>query len=116
VALVWMHNTAGVEIRNCHLRNSGRSGVLMIGYNVGNQVSGCWIEYMGLKGVSLCQPRPPTPGDRTQEPGHPETQGDRGRGWFGQVKSRDPEGIAQTRLRTARARNRRQVECGKQPW
>jgi hypothetical protein len=53
-ALIWMNNTAGVEIRNCHLRNGGRSGVLMIGHNVGNQVSGCWIEHMGLNGVSLC--------------------------------------------------------------
>lgn len=53
-AMVWMRNTAQIEIRNCHLKNSGRSGVIMIGHNVGNCVSGSWIEHMGLNGVSLC--------------------------------------------------------------
>ena len=53
-ALVWMSNTAGVEIRNCHLNNSGRSGIAMIGHNTNNRVVGCWIEHIGLNGVSLC--------------------------------------------------------------
>ncbi len=53
-ALVWLHNAARVEVRNCHLKNGGRSGVMLIGHNVGHLVSGCWIEHMGLNGVSLC--------------------------------------------------------------
>jgi len=53
-ALVWLNNAARVEIRRCHLRNGGRSGILMIGHNVGHLVEGCWIEHMGLNGVSLC--------------------------------------------------------------
>ena len=59
-ALFWMRNTAGIEIRNCHLRNSGRSGIMMIGHNTGNFVEGCWIEGMGVNGVTLANrfPRP----------------------------------------------------------
>lgn len=53
-ALVWMNHTARLEIRDCHLKNGGRSGILMIGHNTGNRVTGCWIEHMGLNGVSLC--------------------------------------------------------------
>lgn len=53
-ALVWMNNTAQIEIRNCHLKNSGRSGVMIIGHNVSNLVAGCWIEHLGVNGVSLC--------------------------------------------------------------
>lgn len=53
-ALVWLNNTAHVVIRNCHLKNGGRSGVMMIGHNRENLVAGCWIEHMGLNGVSLC--------------------------------------------------------------
>ena len=53
-ALVWMGNTKQIEVRNCHLKNSGRNGVMMIGHNVGNRVIGCWIEHMGVNGVTLC--------------------------------------------------------------
>ncbi len=53
-ALVWMNNATRIEVRNCHLRNGGRSGIMMIGHNVENLVTGCWIEHMGLNGVSLC--------------------------------------------------------------
>jgi hypothetical protein len=53
-ALVWLNNAAGIEIRNCHLKNSGRSGIMMIGHNTDNRVTGCWVEHTGLNGVSLC--------------------------------------------------------------
>jgi len=53
-ALVWMNNTSRVEIRNCHLKNSGRHGIMMIGHNTENLVTGCWIEHMGVNGVSFC--------------------------------------------------------------
>jgi hypothetical protein len=53
-ALVWLNNTAHVELRSCHLKNGGRSGVMLIGHNTENLVTGCWIEHMGLNGVSLC--------------------------------------------------------------
>lgn len=53
-ALVWMGNAADVEIRDCHLKNSGRSGIMMIGENTGNVVAGCRIEHMGVNGVTLC--------------------------------------------------------------
>lgn len=53
-AMVWLNNARGIEVRNCHLKNGGRSGLLMIGHNTGHLVSGCWIEHMGLNGVSLC--------------------------------------------------------------
>jgi hypothetical protein len=53
-ALLWMSNTAHVEIRNCHLKNSGRSGVMVIGHNTDNLITGCWLEHLGLNGVSFC--------------------------------------------------------------
>ncbi len=53
-ALIWMGNTAHVVIRNCHLRNSGRNGIMMIGHNTNNLVTGCWIEHMGVNGITLC--------------------------------------------------------------
>jgi hypothetical protein len=53
-ALVWLNNAAHIEIRNCHLKNSGRSGIMLIGHNTDNLVTGCWIEHTGLNGVSLC--------------------------------------------------------------
>ena len=52
-ALIWMGNTRNVEFRNCHLRNSGRNGIMMIGHSIGNLVVGCWIEHMALNGVTL---------------------------------------------------------------
>jgi hypothetical protein len=52
-ALIWMANTRNIEIRNCHLKNSGRSGIMMIGHNTDNLVTGCWIEDMGVNGVTL---------------------------------------------------------------
>ena len=53
-ALIWISNAADVEIRNCHLKSGGRSGIMMIGHNLGNLVTGCWIEGMGVNGVTLC--------------------------------------------------------------
>ncbi len=53
-ALVWMKNASDIRIRNCHLRNGGRSGIAILGHNIGNRIDGCWIEHMGLNGVSLC--------------------------------------------------------------
>ena len=53
-ALIWMRNTTGIEVRDCHLKNSGRSGIMLIGHNIGNRITGCWIEHMGLNGVTLC--------------------------------------------------------------
>ena len=53
-ALVWMSNTDRVEIRSCHLRNSGRNGIMMVGHNTNNRVAGCWIEHMAVNGVTLC--------------------------------------------------------------
>ncbi|HOD82100.1 MAG: hypothetical protein BWX88_01121 [Planctomycetes bacterium ADurb.Bin126] len=52
-ALIWMTNASRIEIRNCRLRNSGRSGVMMIGHNVENTVTGCLIEHVGVNGVTL---------------------------------------------------------------
>ena len=52
-ALIWMGNTRQIEVRHCHLKNSGRNGVMMIGHNVGNTVDGCLIEHMGVNGVTL---------------------------------------------------------------
>ncbi len=53
-ALVWMSNASHVEIRNCHLKNSGRSGIMLIGHNTENLITGCWIEHTGVNGVTLC--------------------------------------------------------------
>ena len=53
-ALIWMANTRNVQIRNCHLKNSGRNGIMMVGHNTDNLVTGCWIEHMGVNGVTLC--------------------------------------------------------------
>jgi hypothetical protein len=65
-ALIWLRNTTGIEIRNCHLKNSGRHGVMIVGHNTDNRVSGCWIEHMGLNGVTLC--------NRFTEPGNKPTK------------------------------------------
>jgi hypothetical protein len=51
--LIWLRNASGIEIRNCHLKNSGRHGIVLVGHNTENRVSGCWIEHMGLNGVTL---------------------------------------------------------------
>jgi len=53
-ALLWMSNTRKVEVRDCHLNNSGRNGLMMIGHNQENLVSGCHIEHTGVNGVTLC--------------------------------------------------------------
>ena len=52
-ALIWMGNTTGIEVRRCHLKNGGRNGIMMIGHNMGNSVTGCRIEHMGLNGATL---------------------------------------------------------------
>ncbi|MBT3379283.1 MAG: hypothetical protein HN742_03670 [Lentisphaerae bacterium] len=52
-ALVWLSNATGIEVRDCHLKNSGRSGIMLIGHATANVVKGCWIEHMGLNGVTL---------------------------------------------------------------
>jgi hypothetical protein len=43
-----------VEVRNCRLANGGRNGLMMIGHNLENQVTGCRIEHTGVNGVTLC--------------------------------------------------------------
>ena len=53
-ALFWATNAQGIEVRRCHLKNSGRNGMMFVGHNVDNQVTGCWIEHMGVNGVTLC--------------------------------------------------------------
>ena len=52
-ALIWMNNATGTEIRECHLTNGGRNGIMVAGHNVGNRVVGCWIENMAVNGVAL---------------------------------------------------------------
>lgn len=52
-ALVWMSNAAGIEVRRCRLARGGRNGLMMIGHNVGNLVTECRIEHMGVNGVTL---------------------------------------------------------------
>ncbi len=59
--LIWMHNAVRIDIRRCSHRDGGRSGVMMIGHNVGNVGENCF--HMGLTGVSLCN-RSSTPGGR----------------------------------------------------
>ncbi len=52
-ALIWMNNAAKIEIRNCHLKNSGRHGIMMAGGNNNNKVYGCWVEQMGINGIAM---------------------------------------------------------------
>ncbi len=52
-ALVWMNNAGRITIRNCHLKNSGRNGIMMVGQNRHHLVYGCWIEQMGVNGITL---------------------------------------------------------------
>jgi hypothetical protein len=52
--MIWMRNAARVEIRECHLRNSGRSGIMIVGQNTGHRVERCWIEQMAVNGITLC--------------------------------------------------------------
>ncbi len=52
-ALIWMNYTTRITVRNCHLKNSGRSGIMMVGQNTQNLVYGCWIEQTGVNGITL---------------------------------------------------------------
>jgi hypothetical protein len=52
-ALIWLTDAAGIAVHNCHLKNSGRHGIMMVGHNTDHLVTGCWIEHMGLNGVSF---------------------------------------------------------------
>ena len=52
-ALIQLANATNVEIRECHLKNGGRHAITMVGHNIGNVVTGCWIESMGMNGVTL---------------------------------------------------------------
>jgi len=61
-AMVWMRNTDHLEVRNCHLKNGGRNGIIMVGENTYNLVTGCWIEQMGVNGIVLSNRFTNTPG------------------------------------------------------
>jgi hypothetical protein len=52
-AMIWLRNTNHIEVTNCHLKNSGRNGIMMVGENTHNTVSGCWVEQMGVNGITL---------------------------------------------------------------
>ena len=52
-ALVWLSNASDTIIRNCHLKNGGRHGIMVVGHNTGHLITGCRIEHMGLNGVSF---------------------------------------------------------------
>jgi hypothetical protein len=52
-ALVWMNNAERITVRNCHLKNSGRNGIMMVGQNSHHLVYGCRIEQMGVNGITL---------------------------------------------------------------
>lgn len=41
------------NVTGCHLKKSGRSAIMMVGQNTGNLVYGCWIEQMGVNGITL---------------------------------------------------------------
>jgi hypothetical protein len=53
-ALVHLSGAERIEFRNCHFKNSGCSGIFMARHNVSNIVTGCWIEQMGINGITLC--------------------------------------------------------------
>ena len=53
-ALVRLESTERIEFHNCHFKNSGCSGLFMSRHNVSNVVTGCWIEQMGVNGITLC--------------------------------------------------------------
>ena len=52
-ALIWMTNCERVQIQNCLLINSGRSGIVMVGHNLENSIDGCFIRGMALNGISV---------------------------------------------------------------
>lgn len=52
-ALIWMTNSQDIMICNCHLRNSGRHGIMMAGHNIYNSVKNSLIEHMGVNGITL---------------------------------------------------------------
>ena len=70
-ALIWMGNATAIEVRRCHLKNGGRNGIMMIGHNIGNSVTGCRIEHMGLNGVTLSN-RFSSPGGKSATPDRSE--------------------------------------------
>lgn len=54
---VFMTNAKEIFVRNCHMKNSGRNGVMMAGPNHDNRVENCWIEQMGVNGVIISNMR-----------------------------------------------------------
>jgi hypothetical protein len=52
-ALIWMTYAQNIQILRCHLRNSGRHGIMIVGHNIGNLVEGSLIEHMGVNGVTF---------------------------------------------------------------
>lgn len=63
-ALLALTATEQIVVSNCRLRNSGRHGVLMVGHNVSNTVTGCLVEHVGISGLTLCN-RFSEPGTKT---------------------------------------------------
>ncbi len=52
-ALIFMQSTENIEFKNCHLKNSGTSGIVMSRHNRHNIVTGCRVEQMGVNGITL---------------------------------------------------------------
>lgn len=65
-ALVYCRNTEGIAILRCHLRNSGRNGILLPGANRNNRIESCLIERIGANGITLSCPG--IPRDAAGEP------------------------------------------------
>ena len=55
-ALIYCRNTEGIAIVRCHLRNSGRNGILLPGANRNDRIESCLIERTGANGITISCP------------------------------------------------------------
>lgn len=52
--VVRMQNTSEITFKNCHIKNSGRHGILAVGQHDELRVESCCVENIGVSGIVLC--------------------------------------------------------------
>lgn len=50
---IQMENVVGIEIKNCHIHNTGLHGIYLKGLSRNNKIYGNYIEYIGHTGIQI---------------------------------------------------------------
>ena len=53
-SIIKMWNTSNIRIEKCHIKNSGRHGILAVGHNDALWIESSLIENTGVNGIALC--------------------------------------------------------------